>query len=347
MQNTSENLSRLRSFARDALIYQTERGWSDSVICREIANLGSTKTYKRILDVKDDLEGLKIDRQLSHYEAAAEVIRHLRDRDKLAEPEYENFSNITESEAAVIEAMGEDTIARFVCIEGESGTGKDAVKNHLLKIYKNAIVSLNADSFWETNLASPTADIYQALNIRRRDDDGPSEPMPRDARARWQLIAEELRARKLTLIINEGHHCGRKALDLIKMIINETPTVVVLFCIPELLRKILRSEFATANQLFTNRLCRRLQLKTPIPEEISEMMSNRGVKWVNAAHENDASKALAKDAPGLGNWRFIVLVTRTLAAASRKAPLDLAKFETLRDEVQKRRVVKQQVGRLG
>ncbi len=343
MQN--DQITHLRQLAREARAYQRGRGWSDTQVCREIADLGSTKTFKRILDEEDDLSELNVPRQLKNYEAALEVIAARKSKDKLAEPIYDEFTNITESMAAVCRAMDAEGIDRFVCIEGESATGKDAVIEALVQRWPKTTVAIEANTFWEFSNNVPTRDIYNALDIRRRQEGGGAEPMPRNPDARGDVILEELNKAKRILMINEGHHCGPRTIDFLKLVLNKTPTVVVLLCIPALLRKLEFKAYDTAHQLFANRLCQRLQLPTPPSGEIAAMMRERGVKWCDAATGNAAATNLAAEAPGLGNWRFVVNVVRELALASRKGPLDTARFNAGRDVVKNRRVMKQQVGR--
>src|SRR5580704_8818489 len=115
-------ISHLRSLAKECHTYQLERSLTDASFCRKISHVGSTKTYKRILDDTDDLEELNIDKQIRNYEAAVSYISTLRATDRPAEPEYEDFSNIVDSLAAIARALQEESIARFVLIEGENGT---------------------------------------------------------------------------------------------------------------------------------------------------------------------------------------------------------------------------------
>src|SRR5262245_19749356 len=103
-----EQFTQLRALARAVRDYQLERDWSDARLCKEIAHLGSSKTYRRILDDADDLDGLSVENQLRNYQAASETIRALRAKDRPAEPEYDDFSNILNARAAVGRAMLEE-----------------------------------------------------------------------------------------------------------------------------------------------------------------------------------------------------------------------------------------------
>lgn len=343
MHPDTDKLIRLRELARDAQNYQIERGLSDAKFCAEVAGLGSTKTYKRILDEGDPLEELNLDTQLRNYEGAVEFIRSLRTKDRLAEPEYEDFQNILSARAAVQRAMVEDTIARFVVIEGETGTGKDAVKNALMKRWPKAVVAIEADELWRESLAVATKGIFNALEIRRKDEAGPS-PMPKYPAERLEVICEALGERKLILYFNEAHHFGPRMLNIAKTMINRTKVVIVMACIPGLLQRLMKDSYQEAIQLFGNRLCERVYLPTPPPTEIGMLLEKRGVKFADAEARNEAITTLAAESPALGNWRFVGLVARELVAATRKAPVTTAKFLEAKNTVKNRRIARQLQG---
>lgn len=341
MHTNNETLNRLRELAREAQNYQIERGYSDAKFCAEFPGLGSTKTYKRILNEKDELDQLDLDKQLRNYDAVIETIRARRSKDKLAEPEYHDFRNVMGVRAALLRAMEEESLQRLVCVEGESATGKDACLNFAIGKWPNQAVAMNANPFWSESLAVPTEAIFKQLNIVRRyskEEGGGPIPMPRYPQERASIIIEELRSRKLMLLFNEAHHFGVRMLDFVKTLINETPTVVGLFFVPSLLRKLETQNFAQTNQLFANRLCERVYLPTPPADDISEMLGRRGVKFATTSVQNATVSQLAKEAGMYGNWTYIKLVTRELAAASKSGPLETEAVNALRSTVLNRRI---------
>ena len=253
----------LRSLAAQVRAYQSERGWSDTKLCKEIASVGSSKTYKRILDPSDDLEELNVENQLRNYQSAIEIIGALRKKDRPAEPEYEDFTNVEESEAAVRRAIQEDEecVARLVIIVGPTATGKDAVKRHLLRKFPNNTVAVEANDLWKSSPTTSHLALYKALEIvKQGQGDAKTPRVPSELLAG---IIEKLKSRKLILIINEGHHMGLPGLNMVKTIINTTPTVVVLICIPSLLTRLLGNNYDEAIQLTGNRLAERVTLPTP------------------------------------------------------------------------------------
>ena len=338
----NEKLNQLRTLARECQSYQIERGLSDAKFVTKVSQVGSTKTYKRILDDADPLEELNVDKQLANYIAATDFIKVLRASDRPPEPEYPDFDNIESSRAAVARAMSEETIARFVVIEGENGTGKDAVKNALLKTWKSSIVVVEATELWRENVNPALADIIVALGIRRREDDsGDSFKLPMHPQARLNTIREELCKRKLILLINEGHHLGPRMLNLVKSIINQTPTVVVLECIPKLLARLVGQNYEEAIQLFGNRLCERVRLVSPSQDEIATLFERRGVKFADTKTENQASGAVATEAPQFGNWRYVVQVCREARESANGKAMTMDQFASAVTRARSRRIMQQ------
>lgn len=338
----TEKLTQLRALARECQGYQLERGWSDTQMCREIAHLGSTKTYKRILDDTDALDELNLDNQLKSYTAAVEYIALRRGKDRPAEVEYEDFENVTNGRAAIARALSESSIARFIVIEGESGTGKDAVKNALLRNWGKITVSVEATELWRESLNVPLGDIINAASIRRSaDENGEKFKLPTFPSARLELIIDEFSKRRLILLINEAHHMGPRGLNMVKTLINQTEVVPVFMCVPKLLARLITGAYEEAIQLFGNRLCERVRLNCPQPSEIMMMFERRGVEFASATDLDTAAKAVAADAPTFGNWRYVVQVTREARDGSGGRPLTLAQFSKAATTVRSRRVTNQ------
>jgi len=317
--HTNETITKLRALAGDVRNYQLERGWSDARLCKEIASVGSSKTYKRVLDAADDLEDLSLENQLRNFQSAVETIQAKRKTDRSPEPEYPGFANCESAEMAVRRASLEDEecVARLVIIDGQTGTGKDAVRRHLLKRFPNNTVALEANDLWKSSPTTGHLAVYQALKIIKQQD----QKVPRTPRELLAEIIAALRERKLILIINEAHHMGLPGLNMVKTIINATPTVVVLEWIPVGGTRLLGGNYEEAIQLTGNRLCERVLLPTPPGDEILHMFDDQGVKFENLEVRNSAAKLLEADAPAYGNWRFVIQVKRKLQDLTKRAPV--------------------------
>ena len=343
MHTNDTNITKLRALAQEVRNYQLERGWSDTKLCKEIASVGSSKTYKRILDAADELDELNVENQLKNYQSAVEIITSFRQKDHPAEPEYTDFANVQSAEIAVRRAMQEDEecVARLVIVEGHTSTGKDAVRRHLLNKFPNNTVTVEANDLWKNSPTPSHTALYEALNIVRQGDK--NQKPPRHPSGLLTEIIAALKERKLILIINEAHHLGIPGLNMVKTILNATPTIVVLECIPVLLTRLLGSNYEEAIQLTGNRLCERVLLPCPPSDEILLMLDRRAVKFENVEIRNAAAKQLEADAPTYGNWRYVIQVTRKLYEAGKKSPVTQAVVSKAMAEVKsmRTRIIKQ------
>ncbi len=339
--HNEENIKTLRNLAKQVREYQKDRGWSDAKLCKEIASVGSSKTYKRILDDADDLDELNVENQLRNFQSAVEIITSFRQKDRPAEPEYEDFSNLERSETAVRRAAleDEDCVSRLVIIEGQTATGKDAVKRHLLRRFPNNSVAVEANQIWRMSPTTALLAIHNALCIVRKASRETSDlpKPPRSPRELLETIVSELKSRKLILIINEAHHMGVPGLNLVKTLLNMTPTVIVLECIPALLTRLLGSNYEEAVQLTGNRLSERVYLPTPPTDEILMMLDRRQVKFDSIEIRNAAAKQLCAEAPIYGNWAFVRQVTRGLYEASKKRNITARSFSDCISQVKNTR----------
>ena len=320
-----EKTADLRRLAGEANNYRLERDWSVAMLCREISLLGSTKTFNRVLDEADELkEGIDIDRRLIDYANALELIKSRRDQERPAEPEYDDFDNVVQVQKAVIEALQETSVARFVCVEGATGTGKDAALNNLVRRWENIVISVEASEFWRESLAVPLSDILNAMDItRRKQNGGGGFVMPQMPYQREEILIEELQKRRLILAINEAHAMGPRMINTLKHLINKSPVVIVIFCHPKLISNLIKSNFEECSQLFGNRLCRRVRLDPPGPDEILTLLDRRGIQFCDARTANESAKKIAGEATANGNWRYVVKFTRRARLLAAGKPLTL------------------------
>lgn len=335
----NNNTIKLRHLALEVQTYQAERGLSDAQLYKRVSSIGSTKTYKRILDAGDDLDGLSIENQLRNFETAVETIGILRQRDNAPEVEYQDFDNITSSLAAITRALGEESIARFVVVEGENGTGKDAVKKAILSKWAKITVEVEADETWKESLATPLKDLIVAMDIRRRADaeTGEAFKVPAYPDARRDLLISQIGDAQTILLINEAHHIGPRGINLIKKLINRCPRLVVVFeCIPSLLNRLIKGSYEECVQLFGNRLCERVQLKAPMQSEVKLLLERRGLKFEDIETANDISAAIADKAPQSGHWRYVNKLCRELRAKADGKPVTLETYARAKTLVESR-----------
>lgn len=320
----SDTLTALREHARDIEGYRAENDWTASQLRAEIIGLPNPKTHARLLNPDDDCEGLEAAALLNRYEAAMERITDRRKKERLAEPEYKEFTNILDSLEAVQGAWNETGIHRTVVIVGENGTGKDASIHAVQKIYPRDVIYTKATTFWRESLAAMTEDTLASIHAWRNDE----QPLVLDRYPlqRVRAIKAAFSPRKLIWIINDAHLLGRRGIEVVIDMIDGTKVVPVLAGIPTLLRQLAESNIEEARQLMGNRLCRFVTLTSPPATEIAEMWKLRGVRFTDRETQDNAATQVANEASEFGNWTYVKLFTRDLVKASKAGNINTVKF---------------------
>jgi DNA transposition AAA+ family ATPase len=332
------NIAPLREKARDVENYRLENDWTVAKLRAEIFGLPNNKTYARLLDDTDDGADLDLEKLLHQYTDAADRVATRRKAEKLAEPEYKDFTNITDTLAALRMALREDGIHRLIAVDGENGTGKDAGIHAILREYPNNAFYTQANELMRESLAAFTEEMLLAL-YELETKGAATQPLvlPRYPLERQRLVIDKLSKRKFIWIINDAHRLGVRALNTIITIIDQTKVIPVLFFIPTLFRNLASDNYEEVKQLFGNRLCQSVSLPKPQAGEILELWERRGVKITNRELAEMCAVSVQHEAPAFGNWTYVKLLTRDLVDASKRASINDVKFSELHGAFKLRR----------
>ncbi|MBC8009193.1 MAG: hypothetical protein H7067_03755, partial [Burkholderiales bacterium] len=144
-------------------------------------------------------------------------------------------------------------------------------------------------------------DIARAAGVSEADL-GTSE-----YKAQRALLAR-LRTNRRVLVIDEGEYFGPRTTNLIKLILNQTGTVVVILAIPELARRWQKTAWVESAQ--TNRRSEAVVLAEMIfPEDVQLFAKASGVKFASLAA---SAGQIAKAANEFGRFSFVVRVLKEL-----------------------------------
>jgi hypothetical protein len=290
--------------ARKARDWQQSRNLSDAELCRLYAGLGSTKTFKRILD--GDLAELDIDeRWLPEYRCVWGLMELADQSSAEDEVDYDDLTNVTRARLAVQRAMQERGNNRMVIIEGAPGTGKTAAARCLAGRYGRKLVLAEADELWHNSPAVMLGGLLRSLRVT----DIPVNPEDRKLK-----LLECVRATPCCFIIDDAHHFGPRNLNLCKTLVNQTTCQIILCGVDTLFRRLEKTAYEEARQIL-NRLGERVKFESPRASDVEKFSARRGVKWVDAKTAAHCCKALGDRAALLNNWNFINGVCRKLKAA--------------------------------
>jgi len=289
--------NQLTAVAAQIRDWQTRRNLSDSELCKKFSGLGSTKTYKRILD--GELAELDLERWAIEYAQVWTLIELESSSGEEDEPIYDDLPHMTSTRLAVTDALQERGNNRLVIIEGPSGSGKTTAGRALAARFGRRIILGEADETWKDSLHNTLGGILRAMAAR---------DLPNTSDLRRAKLTDLLTQTPACLVIDEAHHLGPRTLNIVKTILNQTKSQVVFLCISTLFRRLESAAYEEAKQLTANRLCERVRLSNPRPPEVEKFLERR-LKWDDGALKS-AAKVLAERAPNYGHWNFVNLVTR-------------------------------------
>jgi hypothetical protein len=114
---------------------------------------------------------------------------------------------------------------RLVVFLAETGGGKTALGRQL-KLRHDGIL-VEATESWRDSYFAALADIAEVAGVDADDLDAGKHVAER-------ALLRRLNANRRVLIIDEGEYFGPRTINLVKLLLNKTPTVVVILAIPSL-----------------------------------------------------------------------------------------------------------------
>ena len=325
----------LRAVAAQIEARRLDLGLSKNELCRKFGQLGSTKTYGRILNENDPLEGVIVPRQLGNYQVAWELLQTYTE-DPEANRLYHDFEFVRGAVAAVHEALDQPDITRLVLVTGGPGAGKTAFLDILEETRQTANIfyRVEATEAWRESTNELLGALLMEVGMFDRAPAGgdtesrqrlePEKALPIGPAARLRKLEDRLDSRKVILGIDEAHHIGPAGYNIIKTLINRTRAAVVMTAIPELITRINKAAHAEAKQLFFNRLYEHVRLGAPQAGDVLEFLRRRGVKFTSPKDASAIAAKIADDAQSHGLWKYVVRCARR--ARRQEGPLDAAAF---------------------
>ncbi|BET67184.1 hypothetical protein ASA1KI_21020 [Opitutales bacterium ASA1] len=292
----------LRQLAQQIRDFQEARAFSDKELERRYPGIGSTKTYKRIL--AGDLAELNLERQVANYRTVVAFIEATRGAAAAGEEVYDDLWAAQQLRRAFLEVSTEGSNARVILVEGDTGMGKSKALERLIEKYGQRILPLQAWDAWED---SPMALLGAILDVLG-DTNYPTAIV-----GRLKKVIGHLRARPLTLAIDEAHHLGPRQLNTLKGLINDTPASFVLLAMPTLWKRIERDAWQEVRQLTGNRLAERVHIRGLVESDVAKLLERRTGCKDRRAVQFLVQEADSTGAKNRGNLKFVARVCKRLA----------------------------------
>lgn len=308
----------LREIAAKIREYQLANKLSDNALLKKFAGLGSTKTFKKILD--GELTELDIDNQLNNYRAVWAFVESMGD-DRVDDEElYDDLFAVVQLRRVFFETRKETGNARFVIMAGPTGSGKSSARKVLMDKFGAALMCIEAREDWN---GKPNPFLGAIIKAFGKKD------MPPVACERFDIAAEKLSDSRRCLMIEEAHHLGPKNFNVIKSLINNTPGEFVLLGNDTLLKRLEMTAYEDASQLTGNRLAERINLGKEVRDRDVRIMIERRLPFAGA----DLAKAVKCCIERANNYGRLAFVRDVIRRTARKADGEAATIEQFIDSI--------------
>lgn len=254
----------LRQLAAQVRDHQEAKKISDSALVRKFADLGSTKTFTRIL--AGDLAELDLERQLANYRSVWALIEASGDEAGREEELYDDLKPARELKRAFLSTMKEKGNARLILVEGDTGSGKTSARRLLIGRYGTRLLLIEATVAWADKPSAMLGAILTATGEKE---------LPPATMDRFNRVVEKLNLSRRALIIEEAHHLGVRLLNLLKTLINSTPGEFILLAYPTLWARLTKEAYHEVRQLAGNRLAERIDLSEITTQDVGRILEKR------------------------------------------------------------------------
>lgn len=286
---------------------------SDRAWVREWPGLGSAKTWAKIL--KGDFDEVSVEAKLPDYRGTLTALAAQR-RSYAAEELYDDLAGAQAVILAALRMMHHHGKDRLLMIQGGSGSGKTSALDLLARGEgSGAMVRIEANDTWKSERVA-MHDILRALG--EGEDAIKALGTTGD---RLEAILTILNRRgRITLAIDEAHHCTGRVLNLFKTLLNRTECLLIMAGMATLLQKLRAAASEESKQLIHNRLFCSVHMAGPDDSGAAEFFRRR--LKVAGAWKASTLATIAAAAAHAGHWSFLRRLVDHLQTAGNLDPDD-------------------------
>lgn len=208
---------------------------------------------------------------------------------------------------------------RLVAILSPTGGGKTTFARALASKHQG-LVRVEASETWRSSYLAACHALLRALG---------HGSLPGGARASESALLDALRASPKLIVVDEAHYFGPGTINLVKAILNQTASTVVMLSIPELWERMKRAAWEESQQL-RSRTCAVVAIDTLAEKDVALVFARRLETPLRAAgaKERDARDMVAAIRAEANRFGLMATVARILG----EIEADLAEGEPLAAE---------------
>jgi transcriptional regulator with XRE-family HTH domain len=285
---------------RDLEQLRNDQGLSQQKFAARLGYTGST--WNKIIKVLKDEPGHYFERETDYEELHVKLERELRRLVRAVEQEKADQSLTIHpllDYEAVIEAIKAAALRtdseRCIAFLADKGAGK-TIFCHFMRREFDAII-VETRSTWETSYYTCLIDLAEALGLKF-DKGTPLGTIERE-------VANKLKV-PTKLVFDEGEFFGKGAINLLKWLLNKTPSVIIICAIPAAFDRWLKKYPHEAGQL-QRRFNAVIEFGGVGKADIAHFTKAAGVEM-----DDDATKALIDAANQFGAYGTVARVVDQL-----------------------------------
>lgn len=292
---------------------------NDGIFCRDHLSYSATVWYRiksgdywNMVANRDPIFAT-LDKDLRRLEREQSIAaRH-------AGAEWFPFADFKAVQSAVDEARAKPISDpdRLIVFLADTGGGKTRLCGRLAQ--DGGAVIIEAREAWKTSYFNCLKDFATALGVDTRNNPTKGEME--------EAILRELNKKRAILAVDEGEFFAAQSLNLIKLVLNKTPTVIVICAMPEAYARWNRANWHEARQI--RRRTHALVVQEVIhPDEAARFLRKGPASAVAAA----AGPHLAAAANQFGRFDLCKRVATSLRAGHPTADLEDVKKAITREQ---------------
>jgi len=237
------------------------------------------------------------------------------------------LSHITDSRDALNMAFAADR-NRIVIVLADTGGGKTMIAKSIARDFSSRTALVEATESWRKSYLAGIQGISRVVGIE--------EPSKNTRQAEFELLAH-LDAHPRIIVIDEGNYFGSACLNLVKAIVNQTSSIVVILAMPVLWNFITRASQQEARQL-RNRAAAILELKQLKKRDVALALQESIPNWSSLnGSTNAAVEAVTHAANFFGLWNTVFSIAAFVNDEAGHGDLTMSIVETAIADVQKLR----------
>lgn len=170
---------------------------------------------------------------------------------------------------------------KLVVVLAPSGGGKTTLSRRLREEFLHAAVSVEATETWRGSYFNALLAIATELGATAKFT---------TAKQAETFVVDRLARGQQILVIDEAHYCGPQALNLLKMLLNQTSARVVILAIPALWERMETNAYEEAKQL-RRRTCAKIVVPRLTAEVARNFLSAKLSGWAVLGEEEPEALA--------------------------------------------------------